>query len=467
MKIFCFFAYIKFCDKFPFPRLRKTRKACGSAENSGCPCPPAMIGSKLFRSETKRQGMNFSFLHAADLHLGSPLLGLSLKDEEIAQRFSTASRQAFTDLVSFAIEKEVAFLVIAGDIFDGEWRDSSIGLFFNRELARLDRAKIPVFLINGNHDAESVVTKTITLPGNTKRFRATSAETFRLEDYKVALHGRSFSNRAENENYASAYPRAIPGWFNIGVLHTSCEGRPPHACYAPCSLEDLSLRGYDYWALGHVHAFEVLCESPRIVFPGNLQGRSIRECGPKGAVLVEVADQTVTSLRHVAFDQARFARIGVDLAGVAEEALALRRIEEAIKPEVAAAGDRLLALRIEVGGETTLHRSWQSAFRDLYDEVQAAAHRCHQDAWLEKLILSTVEPDVTPRRPGAIASLDLAAMLTEAETDAQLRDEIGQIIGAVLARMPDQAIDKDTPLEGEIESLITKARALVLHRALD
>ena len=97
--------------------------------------------------------MDFRFLHAADLHLGSPFLGLSLKDDEVARRFAAASRKAFSDLVSYAVEARVAFVVIAGDIYDGDWKDTSIGLFFNREAGRLDRAGIPLILLKGNHDA--------------------------------------------------------------------------------------------------------------------------------------------------------------------------------------------------------------------------------------------------------------------------------------------------------------------------
>src|SRR5665213_170591 len=108
--------------------------------------------------------MAFSFLHAADLHLGSPFTGLALKDEGLAKQFVTASRDAFSDLVTRAIEAKVAFVVIAGDVYDGEWKDTSIGLFFNREVARLERAGIPTFLLRGNHDAESIVTKSVTLP---------------------------------------------------------------------------------------------------------------------------------------------------------------------------------------------------------------------------------------------------------------------------------------------------------------
>ena len=136
--------------------------------------------------------MGFTFLHAADLHLGSPFTGLALRDEELARRFAKAGRDAFSELVSRAIETNVAFVVIAGDIYDGDWKDTSIGLFFNRELAKLDRAGIKTFIVKGNHDAASVVTKTISLPESVFLFPTTKAKTFRIDELNVAIHGRSF-----------------------------------------------------------------------------------------------------------------------------------------------------------------------------------------------------------------------------------------------------------------------------------
>jgi DNA repair protein SbcD/Mre11 len=207
----------------------------------------------------------FTFIHAADLHLGSPFSGLAIKDEEVAQRFAGACRKAFAELITRAIDAAVGFVVIAGDVYDGEWKDNTIGLFFNREIARLHRAGIPLFLLKGNHDAESVVTKTIPLPKSVHQFSSTKAQSFRLDHLKVALHGRSFADRSASENYALGYPAPVQGWFNIGVLHTSCTGRPGHASYAPCTVSDLTSRGYDYWALGHVHEYEAVCRDPWVV----------------------------------------------------------------------------------------------------------------------------------------------------------------------------------------------------------
>lgn len=245
---------------------------------------------------------SFSFIHAADLHLGSPLTGLAIKDEEIARRFSEASRKAFSELITRAIDLAVAFVVVAGDVYDGDWKDNTIGLYFNREIARLHRAGIALFLLKGNHDAESIITRTIPLPETVQQFPSGKARTFRIDRLKVALHGRSFAERAASENYALDYPAPVPGWFNIGVLHTSCTGRPGHAPYAPCTVADLASRGYHYWALGHVHEYEELSRNPWVVFPGNLQGRSVRECGPKGAVLVEVTDGEVSQVGRLIVD---------------------------------------------------------------------------------------------------------------------------------------------------------------------
>lgn len=205
------------------------------------------------RQDSLDSQMNFSFIHTADLHLGSPFVGLSSSDLELARRVAAASREALEDLFTRAIELAVDFVVIAGDVYDGDWKDTTIGHFFNRETARLDRAGIPVYLIRGNHDAESVITSAVTLPESVHVFSARTAETMRIPELKVALHGRSFANRAVPENLASSYPLPETGWFNIGVLHTSCDGRPPHANYAPCRVQDLIQGGYQYWALGHVH----------------------------------------------------------------------------------------------------------------------------------------------------------------------------------------------------------------------
>ena len=403
--------------------------------------------------------MDFTFLHCADLHLGSPLLGLSLKDEAIARRFAQASRAAFSDLVAAAIAERVAFVLIAGDVYDGEWKDTAIGLFFARELSRLHREEIPVFIIHGNHDAKNVVTSAIPLPDNVTTFPVKRAKTQKLEALRVAIHGRSFLEREETENWAPNYPEAVPGYFNIGMLHTSCDGKPGHASYAPCTTQDLVAKGYDYWALGHVHQFEVLHETPHIVYPGNLQGRSIRECGPKGAVFVDVQDGRVRELRRVITDQARWAEVVLDASGHDDREALLRAVAQAFRPVAGEAEGRLVAARLRLIGATALHRSLLADPGGFALDALAAAQQNAEDIWIEKLRLDT--HDLAQTGGEDLAGVDLDALLAGGDADTLAR-RLSEDMEMLRSKSSGAALALD--LE-DAPALMAEARALLLERA--
>lgn len=407
---------------------------------------------------------SFRFIHAADLHLGSPFQGLALKDADLAELFVEASRKAFTALVDEAVERKVDFFIVAGDVYDGDWKDNKIGLFFNREVARLERAGIPVFLLKGNHDAESVITKTITLPKNVSEFPTNKPGTFRLEHLKVALHGQGFAERSASENLALNYPKPEAGWFNIGVLHTSLTGREPHAPYAPCSVEDLRSRGYDYWALGHVHDFEIVAKDPLVVFPGNLQGRSIRETGAKGAVLVTVEDGRIAYERLIT-DSARFAELAIVVESDDTPAALLRRVEDGIEPIADAMEGRPLALRIRMAGKSHVRNQLLSKVEDFRDEVQAACHRGHADIWLEKLDLRLESDDQTSERNTGTLGLD--GLLTMEGFPPELLEEAAARIAEIAARLPGGSGAGDLPLGDDIDVLLAEARDLLVSRAAE
>lgn len=407
---------------------------------------------------------SFRFIHAADLHLGSPFQGLALKDADLAELFVEASRKAFTALIDEAVERKVDFFIVAGDVYDGDWKDNKIGLFFNREVARLERAGIPVFLLKGNHDAESVITRTITLPKNVSEFPTNKPGTFRLDHLKVALHGQGFAERAASENLALAYPRPEIGWFNIGVLHTSLTGREPHAPYAPCSVEDLRSRGYDYWALGHVHDFEIVAKDPLVVFPGNLQGRSIRETGAKGAVLVTVEDGRISYERLIT-DSARFAELPVVAEIDDTPAVLLRRIEDALAPLVEAMEGRPLALRVRISGKTRHRNEVLARVEDFRDEVQAACHRGHGDIWLEKLELRLeADSSAAENAPG---TLGLDGLLVMDGFAPELLEEAAARVAEIAARLPGGSGAGSLPLGDDIDVLLAEARDLLLSRAAE
>jgi DNA repair protein SbcD/Mre11 len=404
---------------------------------------------------------SFRFIHAADLHLGSPFQGLTMKDTALAEIFVEASRNAFSALIDRALELEVDFMVVAGDVYDGDWKDNKIGLFFNREIARLDRVGVPVFLLKGNHDADSVITKTITLPQNVREFPTARPGSFRLDKLKVALHGQGFAERSATENLALAYPAPEAGWFNLGVLHTSLTGREPHAPYAPCSVEDLRSRGYDYWALGHVHDFEIVSQDPLVVFPGNLQGRSIREQGAKGAVLVTVEDGQMSCERLIT-DSARFAQLDIVVGPEDDFISVLRLLEERLEPTMEELAERPLALRVRLLGPSTLRNDLLARVDDVRDEVQAACHRVNANIWLEKLE-TRLEP--VPAAAVATTSLGLEGVLAGEDVAGFLQDEAQARIAEIAARLPGGIGASALPLGDDVETLIAEARDLLLARA--
>ncbi|NEX19380.1 DNA repair exonuclease [Thiorhodococcus mannitoliphagus] len=333
----------------------------------------------------------FRFIHAADLHLDSPLQGLQAHDGAPLDVLRGATRRAFENLVQLAIDERVDFVVIAGDLYDGDWKDYSTGLFFRSQMAQLNASGIPVYLIAGNHDAASVITKKLGLPDNVRVFSTRTTESFEVPGLPVIIHGRGFPNRAVPENLALDYPSAIAGKFNLGLLHTSLTGRPGHATYAPCSEQDLRSKGYGYWALGHVHQPEVISKDPWIVFAGNCQGRHARETGPRGCCLVSVNDALeVEGVERRTLDVVRWQDVPVVLDQVEKEIEATQRIRTALADAVKMAEDRLLAARITLTGASPLHGCLHREAQRWRAEILGIAQDFGEDAvWIEQIKVAT------------------------------------------------------------------------------
>lgn len=406
---------------------------------------------------------SFRFLHSADIHLDSPLKGLAGQDGNAAERVRTATRKSFDRLVSLAIEEKVSFLIIAGDLYDGDWRDYNTGLFFAAQMGRLNAVNIPVYVLHGNHDAESQITKRLDLPGNVHIFGTRGPETFRLDELGVALHGHSFRQRDVTDNLVPHYPCPVDGAFNIGVLHTAC-GMGGHENYAPCSLDDLVNKGYDYWALGHVHQAAVLHERPHVVFPGNLQGRHVKETGAKGACLVTVSDKEITEFESVPCDVVRWAVLPVSLTGATGMGDVIDRVRETVETAVANESDgRLLACRIVLQGRTDIHARLISSGEQLLADARASALGLGDEvAWVEKVTTATeatLDPEALAQREDAIG--ELQRMLQDAKSDADLLAQIEGDIGELVRRLPHEIrteIEDDilkSAIAGDYDTLIS------------
>lgn len=369
------------------------------------------------------------FLHAADIHLDSPLAGLLARAEPLREDLRACTRRAFAAMIDLAIAEDVAFVIIAGDLYDGDWKDFSTGLFFAEQMKRL--APRPCFLLRGNHDAHSLITKRLPTPPNVHEFSSRRCETFRLPEFGVVLHGHSFPDRAVPEDLAKDYPDPVPGLLNIGVLHTSADDPGDHATYAPCTPQALRDKGYAYWALGHIHLRQVLHEAPWIVFPGNLQGRHARETGAKGCTLVTVEDGAITAVEHRSVDCLRWASLTVDATGADEPAL-IERLSAAVAEALSAAEGRALLARLTITGETPLHATLPDRRDDIAAWCASAAIEADGSLWLEKIRLNTRPP----RHLAADTLAPLRAAFMAALEDEALRQGLLADLSAVRAKVP-------------------------------
>jgi len=333
----------------------------------------------------------FKFVHAADLHLDSPLIGLEAFDDAPVETIRDATREALRRLVNLCIDEQVQFLLIAGDVYDGEWKSMATGRFFADQMARLAKAEIPVYLIKGNHDAASKVTQNLVVPGVTQ-FDHKRAQTHRIDDIGVAIHGQSYARPDVTENLSLGYPAPVPGMFNIGMLHTcGTGGSTLHAPYAPCNLDDLVRKGYDYWALGHVHQRAVLNENPHIIFPGNIQGRHVREPAEegKGVTIVEVAGGSIRSLKHVPLDTVRWMSLNVDVSGAISIDEVYSRVNIAARDAFDSCGECLLAARITLSGNCAASLEIHKDPETFEEGLRSSAQGAVSNLWIEEVRVRT------------------------------------------------------------------------------
>jgi DNA repair exonuclease SbcCD nuclease subunit len=403
--------------------------------------------------------MAFTFIHAADLHIDSPLAGLGCKDARVRERFAHAGRRAVENLVAETIAAKAAFLLICGDIFDGEWRDVSTGHFFARELGRLERAGIRTFIVKGNHDAESQVIKSLPYPESVRVFASREAETVAIDSLRVALHGRSFGPRLVGGDFLASYPTRREGWLNIGLLHTALDGSRGHESYAPCTLEELKRFGYDYWALGHVHAAEIVARDPFVVYPGNIQGRNPRETGAKGAMRVGVDEGRIVEVSPLTLDAARWAHAQVDVGSCRDEAEILTRIEAAMRAEHERCDGRPVALRLALQGATSLHARLVAEHERLEAEARAIGFRRAEDFWVESLKVETRAPAEKSRALGEADALDVAALISAAADEPQFSKALAELLASIEQKSPRELRGA---LASETADLAGEARDILL-----
>ena len=332
------------------------------------------------------------FLHLADLHLDSPLQTQATRNPAMGAHLRVASREVLRRAVDAAIERGVDAVLLAGDTFDAGVADIASRAALAAEIARLGRAGIPAFLIQGNHDALldldrfGPVSDSLTI---------LTAEAPTAHVGNAAIHGIGLSGGRVPESLLPDYPEPVSGRINVGMMHSSLDGTVGHDPYAPCALADLMTHGYDYWALGHIHKrSEHRGERSLVVMPGIPQGRSIREVDGGSATLVTI-DLDGVRAEPIPLASLVFDRLTIPLAGARSQAerdgLLRHALEAAIRPGIA------VALRVEATGTAA----------DLGDPVMLEeqarlAAEDLPDLYLDRVTLRLTEAPDTRQAPDAL-----------------------------------------------------------------
>lgn len=410
--------------------------------------------------------MTFRFIHTADLHLDSPLISLALRNPDLAAEVAVASRTALTRIIDLCLTEKVDALLIAGDLWDGGQTSAKTPRFLKQELTRLSDAGVRCFILRGNHDAASKITKELEAPPLCHIFGTKAAtQSFDVGAHSVAIHGLSFAEGAVPESLLPRYPTPITGAFNIGMMHTSLNGSAGHDVYAPCRVSDLDAQGYDYWALGHIHKRAEHHGRSVVVMPGIPQGRDIGEAGATSVTLGTLDDNGRLSVEQRCVAALRFDRLPVDVSGVTEWGQAIAALTKALhqigstsRPE-----DHLV-LRPELTGQTPL------AFRIARDleQLQQEAITCAEGltrVWIDKVENTTCAtgPDQT-QLPADLMSIVTGDLPKDAALMAMLTDLARDFLQDLPPDLRNLLGDDEAALHDHCATLLAQGTAQLLPR---
>ncbi|TAA70567.1 DNA repair exonuclease [Planococcus salinarum] len=355
------------------------------------------------------------FIHTADLHLGSPFTGISGLASAQRKKLADTVYQAFDTLIDYSVREEPDFLLIAGDIYDGEDRTLRAQYRFQKGMERLKEAGIPVIICHGNHDHLDGGWTRFELPGNVHVFDGgVTSHSFTVSGNKVTVTGFSYDKRHVKEAKIHEFPQADESSaYHIGMLHGSMDGDSSHAVYAPFKKEQLLSKNYQYWALGHIHLRQILHTDPYIVYPGNIQGRHRKETGPKGFYDVRL-ENAETSMEFIRTSAVCFDSLEVSCKGIIHMNELIDACTEAVEKYTAENDAVMAVLHLKDVDEHSAELLEGVPAEALLEAIQEAIESSAAEAWITSIIM---EDAYSETRVSAIGEKISATMAEWDQTD--------------------------------------------------
>ena len=410
----------------------------------------------------------FRFVHTADLHLDSPFVGLQEVDDHVASELREATFRTFERIIDLCLERRADFLLVAGDIYDSQDRSLKAQLHFRDGLKRLSDEGIDSFVVHGNHDPMSRWSAKLEWPKGAHIFGTrgvTSAPANRGGETIANVYGISYATQDVRKNLATKFRRNDDGPFAIGLLHCNVGDDTGHEPYAPCTLEDLSQAGMDYWALGHVHNHRILShERPVVVYPGNPQGRNPRELGPRGCYVVEVDAGGHPTAEFVPVDTIRWFWESVPIEQLETDEALISAVEGVCQRMSEQAEGRPSLGRIRLTGRGPAHRSLVRAgfVTDLLESVRETQGGEDPFVWVERLEVDTRPPiDLEERRSGQDFVADFLGLVDGYREDPKLVDSLRTRLKPLFHSQRAHRL-LDAPTDQELREWLEAAETLCL-----
>jgi len=377
----------------------------------------------------------FRFVHAADLHLDAPPLGLHRAPSAVLDAVCRAPLAAWEALVRLTIEQHAAFLLLAGDVCDGGERAVAAQQELVRGLQRLSDRGIQTFIVRGPADPSGRWAGINAWPAGVHCLGSTDVEAVAVHrggERLATVHAFGAAVPAAVRALAGAASTATNAGLPVGLLHANIDVEPGEP--SRLSLQDLKAAGMGYWALGHDHRRRHLTAGPPlIVYPGTLQGRGFAEAetGPKGAEVVQVQDGAAVATTFHPLDSVRMVTADVEVKGtIADTCRALGERAAALRAEHA---ERGLVIRAGLHGHRPPSGDWATDPRArLLNDLRRQSADARPFAWWDTVLDAT-------RVQGAEGST-AAAAVRHALTEKMQSDQ-GPELGRRLEEAGRMALD--------------------------
>ena len=415
----------------------------------------------------------FSFIHTADLHLDSPFIGIYEINQELRESLVNATFEAYDTIIDLCIEKEVDFLLIAGDVYDSANKSLYAQLKFIKGLDRLSNAGIQTIIAHGNHDPLNGWSATLNWPEDVHIMSGDTIDSIQLEKdetHVVTIFGTSYPAQHIWTNLAQKFPkRENNEVFTIGLLHCMVGSSTEHDPYAACTMQDLKDLDYDYWALGHIHVPSVINETdPVVVYSGNPQGRHIKEAGPRGCYLVTVDTKNEISKEFIETDTIRWYVEDISIEGMESEEDLILQIRECIDTILDGADGRSVICRFILTGRGPLHRTLtkEGIIDDILQYLREEENLGSQFVWVERLVNNTsmpIERSILLERKDFVG--DIVRIVDEICQDEESLESLKTSLEPLFKSAKGRKVIKDIDKE-ELMGLVHRAEGLLLDNIM-